>query len=65
MATNANGEQYTPGKCFECRKGEHEDYDDDVQHYDIIDPKTNKRINCGRLCSTHVDMFLMDGYILH
>jgi phenylacetate-coenzyme A ligase PaaK-like adenylate-forming protein len=64
MATNGNGDKYTPGKCFECRKSEHEDYDDQVQHCDIIDPATGKRINCGRLCAAHQDMYISDGYIL-
>ena len=31
MAINANWEPYTPGKCYECRIGEHDDYDDDVK----------------------------------
>lgn len=64
MATNSNGEQYTPGKCFECRGGEHEDYDDDVQMVYIRDPSTKKVITRGRMCSEHRCMYGDDGYIV-
>ena len=31
MTTNSNGDEYTPGQCYECRAGEHEDEDDDIR----------------------------------
>jgi hypothetical protein len=62
MVENANGEEYTPGQCYECRNGEHEDYDDDVVMCVITAPGTRPRR--GRLCSEHRCMLRDDGYTI-
>jgi hypothetical protein len=64
MAIDGNDDYYKPGKCFECRAGEHEDNDDMIIMCSIIDPKTGKQIKRGRLCGEHQHMYLTDGYIL-
>ena len=64
MATDGNGNEYTPGKCFECRKGEHEDFDNQIAMCRITDPDTGKQITRGNLCGEHQHMYLADGYAL-
>ena len=64
LLTDANGNVYTPGRCFECRAGEHEDIDDEIEMCKIINPDTGKMFKRGYLCSAHQDIFISDGYIL-
>lgn len=52
--------------CYECRAGEHENYDDDVVMCIVTDPtgddpdyRTPKR---GYLCREHRAMRIEDGY---
>jgi hypothetical protein len=61
---NGNGDEYTPGQCFECRAGEHEDEDDDIKMVTVINPDTKKIYRHGKLCRAHRNIFLHDGYIL-
>jgi hypothetical protein len=46
---NGNGDEYTPGKCYECRAGEHEDYSDDIEMCKITqhDGKSKHMNLCG------------------
>lgn len=53
MAINGSGDEYTPGKCHECRVGEHDDEDDDVQSCKIVDDRTGKVLKRVNLCATH------------
>jgi hypothetical protein len=62
MATNSNGDEYTPGQCYECRGGEHEDYDDDIRMCVITAP--GERPRRGHLCSEHRCMLRDDGYTI-
>lgn len=61
-ATSDNGDEYTPGRCCECRAGQHEDYDDEIELCVVIDPDTKKIYRRGYLCEGHRNMFLEDGY---
>lgn len=57
---NSNGEHYTPGKCMECREGEHEDYSESgmiVRVYDL----DGKFVRRGYLCDDHIDSNLTYG----
>jgi hypothetical protein len=48
---NGNGDHYTPGRCYECKLGEHEDYSDDIKLCKVTDEDGHiKRIN---LCADH------------
>ena len=58
MAINSNGDEYTPGKCFECRAGEHEDEDDDIKQCVVTGDGTKK----GYLCNHHRAILEEDGY---
>lgn len=51
-------------RCFECRSGDHPNYDDDVEMVTIIDPETKKVYKRGYPCSEHYAMYADDGYIL-
>jgi len=62
MVRNSNGDEYTPGNCFECRGGEHEDYDDDIKMVVVIDPETKKIYRRGKMCGEHRCMYEDDGY---
>ena len=46
--------------CSECRDGEHEDYDDDVQLVIVTDPD-GKRVKRAKLCREHREMHASDG----
>jgi hypothetical protein len=50
--------------CCECRKGEHDNYDEDVVLTVVRDPETNKVALRGYLCANHREAFAMDGYDL-
>jgi len=51
-------------QCFECRDGEHDNYDDNVELVTIKDPDTKKIVKRGYLCGEHQTMYLDDGYEL-
>ena len=61
---NGNGEWYTPGRCIECREGEHEDYTEKVHKVKIIDPDTGKCERRAIMCEDHIEMYAMDGYTI-
>ena len=48
--------------CCDCRDGEHENIDDDVQLVIIRDPETNKMLKRGYVCREHRRMYDLDGY---
>ena len=60
----ADGSTYEEGRCFECRNGEHEDFDDDVRMTLVRDPDTHKVYRRGYLCSEHRGVFESDGFIV-
>lgn len=51
-------------KCFECRMGEHADFDDDIKLVEIryADEPTGKFVKRAKMCAEHRDMFADDGY---
>lgn len=49
-------------KCCECRKGEHEDYDNHVSLCMVRDPESGKLILRGYICGEHFSAFRDDGY---
>ena len=59
---NSNGESYKPGKCSECRGGEHDDYTEKGSICTVLlDGKYVKRLY---LCEEHQVMYTDDGYTL-
>ena len=50
--------------CFECRMGEHANYDDDIQLVEIryADEPRGKFIKRAKMCAEHREMFADDGY---
>ena len=57
---NSNGEEYTPGKCCECRSGEHEDLNK-VFKCCVTDPETGREV-IKHLCLDHMDVADAEGY---
>lgn len=49
-------------RCGECKNGEHDNYDDNVLLTKLIDPTTGEHIRSGRMCDSHREMYLQDGY---
>lgn len=50
-------------RCCECRKGEHDDYDDDIKFIVVVDPDRPNRFVCrGNVCGEHREAFESDGY---
>lgn len=52
-------------RCADCRNGEHENYDDNVELVVVHDPETNRIAKRANLCREHRRMYSMDGYRLH
>ena len=52
----------TKNQCFECRNGEHEDYDSDIRLIVAKDPDTGRIYRRGKLCSEHRAAYSDDGY---
>ena len=50
--------------CFECRDGEHENYDDLVKTTIVRNPETKRIEKIIDLCDHHREMYLQDGYIV-
>ena len=61
---NANGEKYIPGKCFECKRGEHEDEDENYTKVLVRDPNTHKIYGRGFVCAHHFSILEEDGYLI-
>ena len=57
---NSNGDLYSPGQCYECRAGEHEDEDNDIKMVMLYDDGVLLR-KC-KMCKTHREIFEEDGY---
>ena len=51
-------------RCFECKAGEHENYDDDIVLTIIKDPINKKIFKKGYMCHEHRMMYLDDGFIV-
>jgi len=49
-------------RCSDCRDGEHENYDDDVQFVEIRDPDGSGFVKRANLCGEHREMYHSDGY---
>ncbi len=51
--------------CADCRDGEHENYDDDVELVIVRDPdKPSPWFKRAYMCGQHRGMYLEDGYEL-
>ena len=51
-------------QCCECRKGEHDNIDNNVTLCHVKNPDTNKFILRAYLCENHQEAYLNDGYIV-
>ncbi len=49
-------------QCADCRDGEHDNYDDNVELVYVRDPDTKKIVRRSNMCSTHQSQYLDDGY---
>ena len=49
-------------QCYECRAGEHENYDDDVCMTTVRDPDGEEKTRRGYLCGEHRTANEDDGY---
>ena len=49
-------------KCADCRDGEHEDYDLNIELVIIREPGTGRWIKRAWLCKEHRQMYHDDGY---
>lgn len=49
-------------QCQECKDGEHDNYDEDVQLVVVRDPQTQKTHRRCYMCKDHRIMYDMDGY---
>ena len=58
----ADGTTYVPGECFECKRGEHEDYAEIVGRFFVREPEEKKIYGSGKLCREHLTMLEDDGY---
>ncbi|KKL27015.1 hypothetical protein LCGC14_2389410 [marine sediment metagenome] len=52
-----NGKQ-----CADCRDGEHDNYDNNIELVYVRDPDTKKMIKRSYMCENHQEMYLSDGY---
>ena len=51
-------------RCCDCRDGEHENYDENIELVYVKNQDTNKFIKRGWLCREHRQMYEEDGYIV-
>jgi hypothetical protein len=60
------GHHYIPGRCFECRAEEHNDYDNDIRVCSVKNGHNKHIIKKVRLCKTHREdgKFLWQGLII-
>jgi len=49
-------------RCTDCRDGEHENYDDNVQRMVVRDPDSMEVLKTTELCDYHKEMYASDGY---
>ena len=49
-------------ECCDCREGEHDNYEDDVQYVIVRDPDTGYLHRKAYLCEEHREMYASDGY---
>lgn len=50
--------------CTDCRDGEHENYDDDIDFVIVRDPdaKGGGFVKKGYMCASHIEMYESDGF---
>ncbi len=51
-------------QCADCRDGEHENYDDDVKLV-VVKDSENRLVKRSNMCAEHVEMYLVDGYVVY
>lgn len=52
-------------RCADCRDGEHENYDDNIQLVIVRDPDQPRGfVKRAYMCKTHREQYLDDGYTL-
>lgn len=49
-------------RCCECRKGEHENLDDNLKKVEVRNPDTRGFVLRGWVCGEHREAFESDGY---
>jgi hypothetical protein len=54
-----------PKRCADCRLGEHENYDDDIQLVVVRDPEAGRILKRANLCEEHREMYHSDGYRIY
>lgn len=64
MNTTMTTKKTTQRRCAECRDGDHENYDDDVQLTLVRDPDTKKIVLRAYLCGDHRAARRYDGYMV-
>ncbi len=48
--------------CNDCKDGEHENYDNNLELVIVRDPETKRWVKRAWLCKEHRDMYGADGY---
>ena len=51
-------------QCADCRDGEHDNYDDNVELVYVKEPDTGKIVKRSYMCSHHQQAYMDDGYIV-
>ena len=51
-------------RCTECRKGEHENYDDNLDFVVVRDPDSGRLLGRWWLCEEHRTMYENDGCVV-
>jgi hypothetical protein len=54
-----------PKRCADCRNGEHENYDDEVQLVVVRDSEAGRIVKRANLCEEHREMYISDGYRIY
>lgn len=49
-------------RCDDCRKGEHDNYDDNILLVIIRESGSNRFVKRAYICGEHYTMYLEDGY---
>lgn len=56
------GNKETEMRCADCRDGEHENYDENIELVALRNPETKKFVKRAWLCKEHRKMYDEDGY---
>ncbi len=49
-------------RCNDCRDGDHENYDEDIQLAIITEPENGRLVKRALLCGEHREAYADDGY---